>query len=105
MAIKDVGNRQQWVVIERAAPTAGNPNPAAITIDSVSTGLGSNFCNGLTVDGAGNVFAVGQLRSGIARVLSGEPREPLFGMQVATLAEKGEQPRPEETSIESEVRG
>jgi dTMP kinase len=54
---------------------------------------------------AGVPVIFGQLRSGIARVLSGEPREPLFGMQVATPAEKGEQPRPEETSIESEVRG
>ena len=44
-----------------------------------------------------------QLRSGIARVLSGEPREPLFAVQTPGLRPE-ESAKTPETPVESEVR-
>jgi dTMP kinase len=52
--------------------------------------------------GIGVIFD--QLRSGIARVLSGEPREPLFSVQTPGTLQEEEVAKTPEAPIESEVR-
>jgi hypothetical protein len=61
--VNGYGPNKAWTVVERPAPTAANPQPALVTIDSVSTGWAGTGGSALAVDAAGNVFAGGLLET------------------------------------------